>query len=794
MPIRDIIKSEEAEYSLRGILDNIHINGPINQLELERLAYLKVFYPNLFKKYEAKLLYYMGLFYKPDLKPTSIMELPYSILAEAIKSKTNQYYTPTQNNALSEILNKKFFSFSAPTSAGKSFLFMDVIKNCTKDVVIVVPSRALIAEYTQKINELFKDNKRILILQFIENINKRHTDRRIFIVTPERAQELFSRVKDFDIELFLFDEAQISEEQIRGLRFDTFVRRAEKLFPNAKKIFAHPFIKNPEAQIYKNKFDIKNNSNEDMFSFKNYKQSTVGKIYMQYETIGDKTIYSYLPTFGSRRTILHTLTRKDIIEEILLKGGTVLIYTSKSSLYKKTYMDLFAKYINMCLSVDNQEAIAIINELKNYIGADSSDKISWLINLMEKGIVIHHGSIPLKCRLLIEQFVNKGYANICFSTSTLTQGINMPFDAVLIENYKFGDDDRQILNLKNLIGRAGRSQANKKEFDYGYVIVKKSSVGSFLKRINQDVSIADKSLLDTSNIDELDEDLHDIFEAILNDSFDDRLQITKTQKERLEKEQITADIESILSALFPKNATLPLTGNEYYKLDNNIRDGLKDSFKKIYLQHLKRQDLTSAEQAVLSASIPIFLWKAQGRSFQQIVALRYFYIADLTKQKELKFLLKNDKITLEEYKKRISKIELNYSPEAAIIPNKKLRTSRLFSKGTTINDLDYDKVVYDTYDYLDKVISLSLINPISSAFLLYFEKTSDSRALTMYNYIKYGTNDSMEILLLRYGFEFEEIDFIKEYIQDISEDEIIFKDSIYTLGIDKLDFVARYIY
>lgn len=84
---------------------------------------------------------------------------------------TNKNYTPVQYSMDTKIKNNKFFSFSAPTSSGKSFLFMQLIKSCQKDIVIVVPSRALIAEYTHKILNIVKENKEILVLQFIENIN-----------------------------------------------------------------------------------------------------------------------------------------------------------------------------------------------------------------------------------------------------------------------------------------------------------------------------------------------------------------------------------------------------------------------------------------------------------------------------------------------------------------------------------------------------------------------------------------------------------------------------------------------
>lgn len=102
----------------------------------------------------------------------------------------------------------------------------------------------------------------------------------------------------------------------------------------------------------------------------------------------------------------------------------------------------------------------------------------------------------------------------------------------------------------------------------------------------------------------------------------------------------------------------------------------------------------------------------------------------------------------------------------------------LFPRNTSVKDLDFDKIIYDTYDYIDKVLSLSVKDPISSTLLLYFEKTKDLKALILSNYIKYGTNDPTEIWLLKYGFSFEEIEELKSHIDKIDETEITFKDSI----------------
>ena len=63
----------------------------------------------------------------------------------------------------------------------------------------------------------------------------------------------------------------------------------------------------------------------------------------------------------------------------------------------------------------------------------------------------------------------------------------------------------------------------------------------------------------------------------------------------------------------------------------------------------------------------------------------------------------------------------------------------------------------------------------------------------MCNYIRYGTNDSIEIWLLRYGFAFEDIAWIKDYVESISEQEIVFKPEVHQLPEERILIIERYI-
>ncbi len=770
--IRDIYKGIEVENTIVNVLNIFHSNGPINPNLVELMTYIKIFNNNIFSAYERRLLYLMGMFYKVS-KPRGVIEEVYSIFSEAIFDEIGSRYTPMQSEAYRSILNKKYFSFSAPTSSGKSYLFRDIIRTCENDIIIVVPSRALISEYIASILEIV--DKNVLVLQFIENVNISKISRRIYVVTPERAIDLFGVVDELNVELILFDEAQISEEEVRGLKFDSFVRRSDRHLPTARKVFAHPFVNNPEAQLHKHGF-------EENSKASTYNQHTVGKVYIAKK---DEQ-FEYFSPYDTEWTNLEVKIEEDIVETILKCNGTVLIYISKAKILNGEYMEIFSKYIDVCERIVEPRALELVNDLKKYIGANEGEKQSHLIHMMERGIVVHHGSIPLKARLIIEEFVKLNFAKLCFATSTLNQGINMPFDIVWIDNFW----RMEPLVLKNLIGRAGRSTMRKDIYDYGYVIVERSHRDTFMGRIGEVVEITEKSKLDEEAL-VGEEDLIDIVEAMKDDSFNDEYKLTDTQVERLRAENIQDYIKYILDNLLVDQT--PIKGRVYYNLSDYKRKKLKSSFKEIFICHLRRCNISSEEAAILSAAIPIILWQIQGKSFSEIVSLRYSFLTKKDKKREIRSRISKGIITATSGEAEMRGILPRFSTKAGSLPNSSAVNVNLCSGFKSILDVDYDTIVYDTYDYIDKVISLSLVNPLCAAFTMYSEKNNDERGIIMSNYIKYGTNDTMEIWLLRYGFSFEDIEWICNYVDTIDANSIVFKDSINELDDKKLSVIRRFL-
>lgn len=762
------------------ILIDFHNDGPINNSHLETLSYLKKYNSENFKIYESKLMFLMGLFYKIN-EPNTFLEAIYNSYAEAIVEDTGHHFTPIQADAYNSIGKYTNFSFSAPTSAGKSYLFQELIKEIEGDIIIVLPSRALLSEYMIKIKKLV--SKETLVLQFIEIVNTKKTKNRIFIITPERGEEIFKNIDKLNLELILLDEAQISEEGIRGMKFDSLVRRIDKKLNNIKKVFTHPFILNPEAQFQKH--NISNN-----VDYETYAQKTVGKIYVEHYN----TSFKYFSPFDDK--LNGRIINSNLIKDTIQKGGTALIYISKAKIYDGEYIEEFSEYIELCPVLTGKSSLHYINKLEDFFGTkDDRDKISILIYLMKRGIVIHHGSIPLKARLIIEEFVNGHHAKICFSTSTLIQGINMPFDIVWINNFSFnGNEDQKTLNLKNLIGRAGRTTLENSYFDYGYVIVEKKNKKTFIERLNKESALSITSNLDNPT-DSNNEDFIDIVDAIRNDTFNSELHLTNSQIERINNSNIDDDIKFILDN-FLNDDLLPLSVKEYYHLKDSKRKKVKKSFESIFKVHLRRQELTNGEKSVLSASIPVLLWMIQGKSFAEIISLRYAFLSEKDFRRKLRRQLLKKEITQKQFRELINEKKIRYSCIANVIPDISFKKGApLFKGNLSVNEIDFDKVIYDTYDYIDKVLSLSVSNPVSSAFILYFQKTNDIRAQVLSNYIKFGTNNETEIWLIKYGFSFDEIEELIEHIKSIDETEIVFKDSIqeFISDPDNLKLIERYL-
>ncbi|MBW5827163.1 DEAD/DEAH box helicase [Yersinia kristensenii] len=735
LSIQEIINDEDPNKSIGQILDDLHSKGPVDNKLVEKLTYYKEFHAGEFAEHEENIISTLGLFYK-NKSPSNLYSFILGAIGNQYKKQYGEYLTPVQASIRDAVEEKQFISISAPTSAGKSFSIKEYISTQDGDAVIIVPSRALIAEYVENLKGYFEHDKDVMISTFVDYVYTNRNLRRIFVLTPERTKDLTTFSKKLNINLFFFDEAQVSEEQERGVIFDVTVRRVQKLFPTAKLIFAHPFVDNPEAQFKKHNIDTL-----EKYS-RSYAHNTVGKIFIYAHKNGND--YYFSPYMNKGYLLKKAASFSGSFEQFAFSGNkSVLIYVSKASVYDGKFINKFKKYTAKFKKIVDREALKIINNVGDILGANNQGHRSVLVELLNIGVVIHHGSVPLEVRYLVEKFIKAGFARICFATSTLAQGINMPFDIVWLANMKmYGESEqKRCLAFKNLIGRSGRLSKNK-EFDYGYVYTHNAELLS--RRVKTPFKLEEKSVLE--NPVDSDNDNHELIKSIVNGTFNEDINLPESKIERLQNNNIYKNITFILDTVFNEQFGSKLIGPE----NRERRDKVKSCFLSLYETSLGRE-LYDGERNVFKSAIDIIFLVMAGRSFKEIVGIRYSYISDRDGN--------NNGIS-------------RFSQPANKLPDSNLTRPYSLFHSVNSRDVSYDTVVFDTYDYLDTVISFSLTDVFVGAFKLYLNDTDDQRAAVFIDFLRYGTINKAHIMLMRYGIQPEDVPLVAPYLKFISEEKI----------------------
>ena len=98
------------------------------------------------------------------------------------------------------------------------------------------------------------------------------------------------------------------------------------------------------------------------------------------------------------------------------------------------------RLMNMCL-----------DSCEDYFGKTSRE-----YRLLEKGIVLHHGKMPLIMSRFLIELIQAHVVTIVLATSTLSEGINLPFETVLIPSLRRVGSPLSSQEAINLMGRAGR--------------------------------------------------------------------------------------------------------------------------------------------------------------------------------------------------------------------------------------------------------------------------------------------------------------------------------------------------
>lgn len=95
-----------------------------------------------------------------------------------------------------------------------------------------------------------------------------------------------------------------------------------------------------------------------------------------------------------------------------------------------------------------------IEEVRSLLGKDHP-----LARYMESGIAFHHAGVPTHALQQIEQLAEEGLLRVVCATTTVAEGADLPFRAVVLPHLNFPGPSRRLERdlYLNIIGRAGRA-------------------------------------------------------------------------------------------------------------------------------------------------------------------------------------------------------------------------------------------------------------------------------------------------------------------------------------------------
>lgn len=391
-------------------------------------------------------------------------------IAKQVVQSTNRKdgtLTDVQYQIVEMMRGQDYFSFSGPTSLGKSYIIKDAIYDIARKselngrcIVVLVPTKALIAQTASGLREALRDIHEINVVTrpSLPSYLRKRFCRTVFVFTPERLIRYLSNPVR-EIAYLIIDEAQkvVAEGDSRSSLYYHSIVEATRRFAT-KLLFASPGIANPELFL-----TLFGKSNHGALAVS--ERSVLQNRYF-IDLVARRQYYvSGLNSISSSKSMLKCLEgisfESDPVELILRLSRThkAIIYVNSS----KESVDFALRVSECCQQVDDMSVNELIKFVHDYVHKDY-----YLADALRHGVAFHHGKMPLEIRDRIEKAFADPNSPIRFivCTSTLLEGVNLPAKSIFVLSDRHGrksfmPKEKQAraaakLDFENLVGRAGR--------------------------------------------------------------------------------------------------------------------------------------------------------------------------------------------------------------------------------------------------------------------------------------------------------------------------------------------------
>lgn len=374
---------------------------------------------------------------------------------QAVPDGSGFIFTDSQYELYKQISGSKFFSFSGPTSMGKSFIIKSFIRKAIsntppENIVIMVPTRALINQFSIDLNKELKDildhyKYKIVTNSNVSELPNDQQQQYIFVLTPERLISYLSQKNNPSIGYLFVDEAHkiAAEKDSRAITSYNAIIKALRIYSNLNLYFASPNVSNPEIFLKLFNKDEKN-------SFRTIEAPVSQNIF--FINLLEKKVTHYLDSehYHFEPNILKQSTSiNDIFHNIGQTNNNIVYCNSKFQAVDKAF-EFYKTYSTTDIEI-SKNVKRVIKQIKAYIHKDY-----YLADFLSKGIAYHFGNLPQIIRNKVENLLKASEINFVFCTSTLLEGVNLPAKNVFILNNKNGLQTFMPIDFWNLAGRAGR--------------------------------------------------------------------------------------------------------------------------------------------------------------------------------------------------------------------------------------------------------------------------------------------------------------------------------------------------
>ena len=367
-------------------------------------------------------------------------------------------------------LDDPCFSYSGPTSMGKSFIMRMFIKDeiilqgAQKNYALIVPTKALINEVRSSIINDLNDNlekRNYRVVSAASDIALEENHNYIFVLTPERLLYLLISRPELQIDYLFLDEAhKLSGKNSRG---PFYYKVVDMLLKRPKKphfIFASPNIPNPQVYLRLMNDVIENNDESKLAST----YSPVIQVKFLLDLLGQKvSVYNEhtqsvikVADIKAANTSLKTMLLYFEAKNMRLpeneRSQTIVYYNGRSNAIAAARDFADSQGV---LEKHDPELDALSRDITREVHGDY-----YLAGMIKKGVAYHIGYLPASIRTRIETLFQSGKITTMFCTSTLLEGVNLPADNLFITDNKIFRSAMSPVDFRNLIGRVGRISYN----------------------------------------------------------------------------------------------------------------------------------------------------------------------------------------------------------------------------------------------------------------------------------------------------------------------------------------------